>query len=407
MSYISLLRTDARTLAYSFAFTFGSSVGQTFFVSLFMPAVATAVATSHAQLATLYSAATVLSAVALPWLGRLIDRMDILKYGMFTAGGALTACLLMACASNWWMVLAAMCLLRLFGLGLMSHVGWTAAGRYFELNRGKALSLVGLGHSVGEGLFPVLIVSAIALFGWRFAYAGAGIAVALLLIPLASLLIVDNRRFRHTASEPAETTARKDRRRSPVLRSVAFWCYVPLLATSPLVLTALLFFHGLIAQTKGLSLEVFAVGFIGFAVVQIPASMIVGHLIDKYGSRLPLMFHIAPLTIGTAVLALGNDASVTWVFLTLAGITTAANAILRTAVMADLFEPDQLGEARSFLAGLLVLAAAAGPVLYGWPLSTGVEMNSVLWATVPATILAAIPAVTYTVVRTSSLHLHQ
>jgi MFS family permease len=180
-----------------------------------------------------------------------------------------------------------------------------------------------------------------------------------------------------------------------------------LLATSPLVLTALLFFQGLIAQTKGLSLEVFAAGFIGFAVVQIPASMIVGHLIDKYGSRLPLLFHLAPLSIGTAALALGNDAAVIWVFLTLAGITTAANAILRTAVMADLFEADQLGEARSFLAGLLVLAAAAGPVLYGWPLSAGVEMSSVLWTTVAATILAAIPGVTYAVFTTSSLRRHQ
>jgi MFS family permease len=402
MSYVSLLRTDARTLAYSFSFTFGSSVGQTFFVSLFMPAVVVAVQSSHARLATLYSVATVLSALVLPWLGRLIDRTDVVKYGLFTATGAMAACLLMACAWNEWVVLAAMCLLRLFGLGLMSHVGWTAAGRYFELNRGKALSLVGLGHSAGEGLLPIVIVSTIALFGWRSAYAGAGIAVALVLIPLASILVLGNPGFRHAPSQSNQPSAPRAAGRSPLLRSVAFWCYLPLLAMPPLVLTALLFFQGLIAQTKGLSLEIFAAGFIGFAVVQIPASMIVGHLVDKHGSRLPLIFHMAPLTIGTAALALGSESYVAWVFLTLAGITTAANAILRTAVLADLVEPNNLGEARSFLAGLLVLAAAAGPVLYGWPLSAGVDMSLVLWTTVAATILAAVPALTYTALGTSN-----
>src|SRR5687767_5103780 len=100
MSFLALLRRDAPTLSYCCSFTFGSSVGQTFFVSLFMPSVAVAVQVSHAQLATLYGVATILSALSLPWLGRLLDRTDISRYGLAVGFAAMAGCVLMAASQN-------------------------------------------------------------------------------------------------------------------------------------------------------------------------------------------------------------------------------------------------------------------------------------------------------------------
>lgn len=394
MSFVSLLRRDAATLGYCCAFTFGSSVGQTFFVSLFMPSVAAAVHASHSQLATLYGVATILSALSLPWLGRLLDRTDISRYGLAVGFAATAGCVLMAAAWNVWMVLAAMYLLRLFAQGLMPHVGLTGAARYFDVNRGRALSVISLGHSAGEGLLPVMVVSLVAWIGWRPTYALAGAAVGLVMIPLATSLVEKNRRFREPVSSGDGASGRRGVR-NPLLRSAAFWAYLPLLLTPSLTLTALLFFQGLIADAKGLHLAVFATAFVGFALVQVPTSLVVGPLVDRYGAVLPLILHLVPLAIGTAVLASSHEAVAVWWFLTLSGMTTAATAILRTAVVAELVDKDNIAEARSFLAALIVVAAAGGPIIYSGILEQGVSMNALLWGTAVACLLAAVPAIVY------------
>jgi MFS family permease len=394
MSFLALLRRDAPTLSYCCSFTFGSSVGQTFFVSLFMPSVAVAVQVSHAQLATLYGVATILSALSLPWLGRLLDRTDISRYGLAVGFAAMAGCVLMAASQNEWMVFAAMYLLRLFAQGLMPHVGLTGAARYFEVNRGRALSVVSLGHSAGEGLLPVVVVALVAWIGWRPTYLLAGAAVGLVMIPLATSLIAKNQRFREPISTGASSAGRRGIRNS-LLRSAAFWAYLPLLLTPSLVLTALLFYQGFIADSKGLHLAVFAAAFVGFALVQIPTSLVVGPLVDRYGAVLPLVLHLAPLAIGTAVLAAGHEPFAVWCFLILAGMTTAATAILRTAVVAELVEKDCIAEARSFLAALIVVAAAAGPVIYSEILERGTRLEALLWGTAIACFVAAVPAVVY------------
>lgn len=403
MSFAALLRRDAATLGYCCSFTFGSSVGQTFFVSLFMPSVASAVHVSHAQLATLYGAATILSALSLPWFGRWLDRTEILRYGLWAGFASVAGCLLMAAAWNAWAVLVAMYMLRLFAQGLMPLVGLTGAARYFDENRGRALSIVTLGHSAGEGVLPVLVVSFIAWFGWRSTYALAGVVVGLLMIPLATRLIEKNSQFRKPHSSHALNAQKRDGR-NPLLRSPAFWAYLPLLIAPSLVLTALLFFQGVIADAKGLELAVFAAAFVGFALVQIPTSVIVGPLVDRYGAVLPMLFHVAPLAIGTAVLAAAREAYAVWCFLILCGVTTAASSILRTAVVADLVEKNSIAAARSFLAAILVVAAAAGPVIYSGLLSRGVSMNGLLWGTAIACVLAAVPAVVYRALARKPLH---
>ncbi len=392
MTFQTLLRRDSPALGYGFAFTFGSSVGQTFFISLFIPGIALAVSLSEARLAAFYGVATVASAVALPWFGRLIDRADIARYGLMTGAALAVGCWLMAAAINPWMVLTAMFVLRLAGQGLMSHVGLTGVARYFDRDRGKALSLTGLGHAAGEGVLPILIVTAIAVVGWRMTYGVAGAVVGLLLVPLATGLILNNPAFRKA---PGAEGPRVGRQPNPLLRSGAFWAHLPLLLLAPLTVTALVFHQGLIAQAKGLDLTVFAAAFVAFALVQIPTSLIVGPVIDRIGSRAPLLLHLAPLAAGAALLATFDDVWAVWVFLALMGVTNAAGAILRTAIVAEWVAPARMGEARSFLTALMVLSTAIGPALYGVLMEAGVSIPGLLWLAAASTVAALAPALIY------------
>jgi len=74
--------------------------------------------------------------------------------------------------------------IRFAGQGLMSHISQTVMGRYFEDDRGKALSLAALGYPVGEMIFPIIITllldtgprcGTVELYQYRRVFLSAGV----------------------------------------------------------------------------------------------------------------------------------------------------------------------------------------------------------------------------------------
>ena len=68
---------NARFLAFGFAMTFASSVGQTYFIGAFGPALRGEFGLSHTGWSAIYMAGTLVSALVLPWTGKLIDSMSL------------------------------------------------------------------------------------------------------------------------------------------------------------------------------------------------------------------------------------------------------------------------------------------------------------------------------------------
>ena len=48
--------------------------------------------------------------------------------------------------------------LRLCGQGMTSHIAVVAMARWFDAERGRALSIAALGFSVGEAVLPIVFV---------------------------------------------------------------------------------------------------------------------------------------------------------------------------------------------------------------------------------------------------------
>ncbi|MFN3462512.1 MAG: MFS transporter [Terricaulis sp.] len=390
MSIATLIRREGAPIAFAFIFTFGSSVGQTFFISLHTPGIMASLHMSPSTIAAFYGVATIASALALPFLGRLVDRLDLAHFGIGVSAVLTVGCLILAAAISPWMVLGGFFLLRLFGQGLMSHVALTGIARYFDRERGKALSLGGLGHSVGEGVLPLAAVGLIAFLGWRGAYVASGLAVGVVLAPLAFILIRKNVRFR-TPFQVAHVAPADAKWSGGLARQPAFWLHLPVLMMSPFAVTALVFHQGVFAAGKDLPLAVFAAAFVGFALVQAPVSLVLGPTIDRFGSRGILLVHLLPLALGAGVLATGAGALSVWIYLALAGITNAAGALLRSTYVAELAPPARLGAAKSFVTSLMVLATAFGPALFGALLDAGLNQNDLAWLTAGLCAAAAAP----------------
>lgn len=389
MSFFSLLREYPRLIGFGALFCFGSSVGQTFFISLFVPAVTADLGLAESSLANIYALVTIAGAILLVWAGRPIDRIDLLTYAaavlVFVAAGSLLL------AGSWGLIPLAIGLgmVRMGGQGLMSHVALTGIARHFNARRGAALALVITGFALGEIVLPVPVVWAIGEFGWRTVYAAAGLTAGLVFLPLTIWLLSSSGSFRWPKSEGGGDPVPEVGHERPVgtltaralWRSPYFLALAPAYCAAPFAVTALIFHQGVIAEGKDLTLGLFAASFALFGLVQIVTGIGSGPMIDRFGARALFPLHLIPFALGTVILALNDGVWTAPVYMGLMGATAGMSGTLRTAVVAELVRPDQLGTARSGLTALMVVSTAFGPAVYGWMMLGGFDTEGLFWTT--------------------------
>lgn len=391
--YLRFLRASPRLLAFGFLLSFFSSFGQTFFIGLFNADIREAFALSHGGFGSIYSAATLASALSLPWLGRLVDELDLRVYSYAVAGLLAAACAALAAAPSALVLGAALFALRLGGQGLMSHVSVTSMARYFEADRGKAVSIASMGHPAGEAVLPLTAVSVAGVLGWRGAWMAFGAVVIMVLVPLiAWTLRGHGERHRHHLARigAAATDPRAHWSRGEVMRDRRFRLILPVVLASPFIITGV-FFHGPhLAETKGWSLSWFAGSFVAYAGATVASSLVAGPLIDRLGARRVLPFYLIPLGGALAILSALDHPLVAFAFMLTAGVSTGANFIVAAALWAELYGTMHLGAIRSMVQALMVLSTAASPVAMGWLLDLGASMEAIALGCL-AWVLAALP----------------
>ncbi|WP_258549239.1 nitrate/nitrite transporter [Thalassospira profundimaris] len=396
------MRQSPRPLAFGALHSFGSAFGQTFLIALFVPFISQSLGISETGFANIYAGITIASACALPFVGRMIDRIDMLRYSLLVMVFLAIGCFVTSGAENIYVLIAGLFILRFGGQGLMSHVSMTSIARYFDRSRGRALAIAAFGFPMAEAIMPALFLGLIAALGWRTAFIGAGIVILGVMLPLACWLVRGNARFRAvpaddtTAQKTAETSA-KSQHNSPtddtapanktsphprLFKSVYIWLTIPMLAGQPLVLTALFFHQAIIASQKSIDLGWFAAGFTLFAITSVIGAFGSGPLIDKFGARRLFPWHLLPLMAGVGVLTVAETGQMIPVYMALAGFTTGSATTLRTAIVPDLVPISEIGSVRSSLTAIMVLASSAGPPIYGWLFAAQVALPTILLATV-------------------------
>ena len=150
-----------------------SSFGQTYFVSLYGQDLRQAFGLNDGGLSGLYAAGTVMSAVTLTRLGRMIYYITTRRFTLAVTLLLITACLLVSGAQAAWMLCAGFFLLRFCGQGLMVHTALTATARQCPLDAVKALGAIALSLSLAQALFPLAAVQINYLTSWRMELACA------------------------------------------------------------------------------------------------------------------------------------------------------------------------------------------------------------------------------------------
>jgi len=390
--YVRFARANARLVGFGFLMAFASSFGQTYFIGIFGPSIQREFGLSHTAWGTIYMIGTLACALARPWTGKLIDRVDLRLYAAAVVVLLAAACFTAAATIAPVMLVLTIFLLRQSGQGLASHVAITTMARYFDLGRGRAIAIATLGFSAGEAMLPALAVAAIAAVGWRTSYAGAGLVALLLVLPAALWLLRGHgERHRSHLADMAQAATASGRQRSwtraEVLRDRRFWLLVPGIYAPSLIITALFFHHLNVAAAKDWSAAWITGNYVVYAAATVVTSLSAGPLIDRIGARRLVPPMLVPMGLGIAVLAWGDSPLWLWPYLALIGINAGLAHTAVSALWPELYGTAHLGAIKSFAAAGGVFASALGPVIMGGLMDAGLGADAVCWIFAASTLV--------------------
>ena len=234
---------DPKLLLYGFAIIFFASYGQTFFISIFNAEIRNFYHLSNGEFGMVYALGTLTSSFILIWFAKLIDRINLRIYSLIISCGLTIACFGMFFLINHIFFLFLIVLtLRFFGQGAMSHAGETSLARYFDKDRGKAISVGTFGGMFGVMVLPILAVYIMNRFDWHTVWLVASLSIIIFFVPILIFsLHKQNLRHKNFMNTIKDNSNQKSWKIKEVILDKKFYVYLPISITTPFITTGLQF----------------------------------------------------------------------------------------------------------------------------------------------------------------------
>lgn len=360
-----------------------SAPGQTFALSLYIEHLISDLGISRVEISSAYALATLAAAATLPLFGAWADRTSARRFmGTILIGIAL-ALTLLSQAMGLGLVVVAVFALRMLGQGAIGLGTITATVRWFKRYRGRALAIVTLGYALGELVFPAVIVTLSALFGWR----GSLLVLAAIYTFFAAPFVIALMRERRAHDQPVDGTpadvetgrrARAALREDPDfnfmagVRTPTFWAMLIAVSVSPMVLTAVIFHQVALFAAHGWATTLIPTAFAAYALASVACTYMAGVALERWPVRLGVSASLVLTAVGLAWYQWGGDGgghAIAYgaVLGASAGIAAASNSL----VWPEYYGVRALGALKGVVNAVRNGATAAGPVLAALAFQTG------------------------------------
>lgn len=376
MNYIQFVKKNGVMVFFGIMMTALSSFGQTFLLALYVPYLISDFSLSNSSVSGFYGVATIISASMLPKVGKLIDTIPVKIFTIATTILFALSLLVFSLATVWWMIPISFLGLRLAGQGLYSHISITVMSRYFEENRGKAISLASLGHPLGQAVLPAIILIVIGWVGWRPSlWINAGLVT--LVVVFFTLFILKDRHLKPESEIAVGTDTAKEKkvRQRDIIRSKEFWLLAPNVFFIPFATTGLFFYQISIVEFKGWSEGIVAAGLSVYAIAGSSSILSAGPLIDKYRAKTFFPWYLIPFLFAILGLWVISKEWSMVVYMALMGISVGFGSAILAALQVEFFGKKYIGSVRSLFTSMMVLSSAVGPALYGVLLDFGLSWD--------------------------------
>ncbi len=362
----AFLKRNFRWIAGGFLLTYFSSFGQTFFVSGSVAEWQAAFEMSHGEFGRLYMLATLASALCLPFVGRLVDVIPEHRTILISMPILAAATLLAAYAPSVAVLALAIFLLRLFGQGMMTHIALTATGRWFSRERGRAVSLVVLGHQGGEATLPLIVASLSIAYGYQAGWVFGTVALLLVGLPVCYWAYSKPRTPQQTETQTEEQSATTpDWTRAQMLKDPVFWMLLSGVLAPPFIGTTLFYHQDYLADLNDWPPTAFALSLSVLALTTLIFALICGALIDRFRAANVMPFFLIPLAGSCFMFSGSTPPETLFAAMILLGISYGFSSTLSGALWPEIYGTRHLGAIRSLIVSTMVFATAAGPGVTG------------------------------------------
>jgi len=365
-------------LQAGFLLTFAASIGQTFYFALYAGSIRGELGLSHGLYGGLYTIATLLSAMTMLYTGKMVDYINIRRLAFTVLVLLGVSSILFSYINSAFFLLFAFYFLRITGQGMSTHTSSTFIAKTYSVMRGKALAVTILGRAFGEMFMPITALILIAAFGWRNAWLLTGIIILIFIAPYTAYLLKDREVY-----EPNQSTEKKkikesiiDYRRSDVLKSGYFYLLLAAILAPPFVLTGIFFHSYHLMDIKGWATEIYALTMPIFSILLIIFVLISGWAVDKWSAKDLIKFFLLPLSLGSFILAYGQNEISMVLFMIASGITTGFATSISGSLWAELYGTKYLGEIKSVITSGVVASTAISPGLMGYLIDHNVSIES-------------------------------
>lgn len=160
--------------------------GQTVGVAVFLDSIINDLGLGRSSVSATYILGTLAGSLALPFIGRAIDREGPRRSVIAIAVAFGLACTFMSLVSGIFMLFVGFALIRGLGQGARSLVSIHSINIWFVRRRGLAVGVAGIGFAAATAVLPLAIDGLIDLFDWRWSYAILGVAVVAVVVPIGA-----------------------------------------------------------------------------------------------------------------------------------------------------------------------------------------------------------------------------
>lgn len=377
-----ILKNNFPVLVYCFFLMLFTGYGQTYLVAQFIPHIREALGLSKSEISTIYSLATFLAAFNLSYIGKLLDKVSLVKFTLTVIFLLVVGISLIGSSMGIVGLFLGFYLQRGFGQVSLGMISSTTISRLFGRHRGKGLTIAGLGRTIGEGIWPALSIFLISLVGWRYALFSLSGIIIIILVPLSLLLLPlfpMNRVYEE--SDRIDDSGHvnriwtwmyvfKDERRALLVMLVN--------AVLPFIVTGLFFQQESIMDFAHWNEVVIAKGFVLFSFAHLMSNFAMGYLIDTYSAKRVQPYTIIPLIFSLLTILLLKGEWTCYLYMVFIGVSASMSGMVRNSFWAEVYGTKDLGRIKSMDYNILVLGTALAPTLYAFIIDKGVGLDILL-----------------------------
>ena len=378
---IDNVRSNFKIIIFGFIFTFFSCVGQSFFIGLFNSSIREELNISHGEFGIIYGIATLSSSLTLIWLGKKIDDLKLVNYSFLVVIFLAFSALFFSFINGIILLVIGIFFLRLSGQGLMAHTASVAISRYFDQSRGKALSYVWVGMSLGEFLLPVIIVYFLTFIYWKTLWQGVAVII-LLVLPIFTYLTIKNINISSREKENGDRTNNnidtvKSWTRKEVLKDLKFYSILPAMLASSFIITGIVINQTFIIESKDWGKFAIAKSFMIYSILTVTTLFLSGFLVDKFTSRKIFPLLNVPLLLSLIILIIFDHPNSAFVFMGLMGISNGLTNVLMSSFWAEIYGVNYLGSIKALTGSLMVFSTALATVIFGSLIDIGYSIENI------------------------------